>query len=105
LTKHRVLPGTILDVCCEAVVADIEKAARRIIAYCGLPCGRSLSLVHKTGRPVRIASATQSAPADLQERRRPLARLLKELSPPLADSILTRIRTPRANGVLMSSED
>ena len=57
---HRVLPaGSILDVRYEDVVADLEKMARRIIAYCGLPWDDRCLSFHETDRPVRTASATQ----------------------------------------------
>ena len=57
---HRVLPpGRILDVHYEDVVTDLERAARRIIAYCGLEWDRRCLTFHKTERPVRTASAMQ----------------------------------------------
>ena len=57
---RRMLPvGRILDVRYEDVVADLEKQARRIIAYCGLPWDDRCLSFHETDRPVRTASATQ----------------------------------------------
>lgn len=57
---RRVLPAqTILDVRYEDVVADLEKQARRIIEYCGLPWDDRCLSFHETERPVRTASATQ----------------------------------------------
>jgi tetratricopeptide (TPR) repeat protein len=57
---HRVLPaGRILDVRYEDVVADLEGAARRIIAHCGLDWDARCLDFHRTERPVRTASATQ----------------------------------------------
>ncbi len=56
---HRVLPGRILDVRYEDVVADLEGQARRIVAHCGLAWDPSCLEFHKTARPVRTASATQ----------------------------------------------
>jgi tetratricopeptide (TPR) repeat protein len=57
---RRVLPpGSIFDVRYEEVVADLEKAARRIIAHCGLPWDDRCLAFHETDRPVRTASATQ----------------------------------------------
>jgi hypothetical protein len=57
---RRVLPrASILDVRYEDVVADLEKAARRIIAHCGLPWDERCLSFHETDRPVRTASATQ----------------------------------------------
>ena len=52
-------PGRILDVSYEAVVADLEGQARRIISYCDLPWDDLCLSFHKTDRPVRTASATQ----------------------------------------------
>ena len=57
---RRVLPpGRILDVRYEEVVADLDSAARRIIAHCALPWDERCLSFHETGRPVRTASATQ----------------------------------------------
>jgi len=62
LMEHwqRVLPaGRILDVNYEDVVANLERAARRIIAHCGLEWDDRCLAFHRTERPVRTASATQ----------------------------------------------
>jgi len=62
LMEHwrRVLPaGSFLDVRYEDVVADLEGAARRIIAHCGLPWHDACLSFHDTERPIRTASATQ----------------------------------------------
>jgi tetratricopeptide (TPR) repeat protein len=57
---RRVLPaGRILDVKYEDVVGDLEGQARRVIAHCALPWDERCLSFHKTGRPVRTASATQ----------------------------------------------
>jgi tetratricopeptide (TPR) repeat protein len=57
---HRVLPaGRILDVQYEAVVADLEGQARRLIAHCGLDWDSRCLTFHQTDRPVRTASAIQ----------------------------------------------
>ncbi len=57
---RRVLPTeSFLDVQYEDVVANLEGAARRIIAYCGLPWDDRCLAFHETNRPVRTASATQ----------------------------------------------
>ena len=52
-------PGRILDVRYEDVVADLEGAARRIIAHCGLDWDARCLDFHSTARPVRTASAAQ----------------------------------------------
>jgi tetratricopeptide (TPR) repeat protein len=57
---RRVLPvERILEVRYEDVVADLEKQARRIIAYCGLPWDDRCLSFHETERPVRTASSAQ----------------------------------------------
>jgi tetratricopeptide (TPR) repeat protein len=57
---HRVLPaGRILDVSYEDTVGDLEGAARRILAHCGLPWDPRCLDFHRTERVVRTASATQ----------------------------------------------
>jgi tetratricopeptide (TPR) repeat protein len=57
---RTVLPAShFLDVSYEAVVADLEGQARRVIAFCGLPWDDRCLLFHKTGRSVRTASAIQ----------------------------------------------
>ena len=57
---HRVLPpARMLDVRYEDVVADLEGAARRIVAHCGLAWDARCLDFHRTERPVRTASAAQ----------------------------------------------
>jgi hypothetical protein len=57
---RHVLPAhSILEVCYEDVIGDLEGQARRIIDYCGLPWDSRCLAFHKTNRPVRTASATQ----------------------------------------------
>ncbi len=55
----RVLPGRILRVQHEDVVADLEGQVRRILDYCGLPFERACVDFHKTERAVRTASSEQ----------------------------------------------
>jgi len=52
-------PGAMLDVSYEDVVEDLEGQARRMIHYCGLPWDDRCVSFHKSGRPVRTASAVQ----------------------------------------------
>lgn len=55
-----VLPeGTVLPMDYEAVVADIEAAARRLVAACGEDWDPACLKFHETERPVRTASITQ----------------------------------------------
>ncbi len=57
---RRVIPaGTMLDVQYEDVVADLEREARRIIAFCGLPWDPCCLDFHRTERAVKTASVTQ----------------------------------------------
>jgi tetratricopeptide (TPR) repeat protein len=57
---HRILPvGRILDVSYEDTVADVESAARRVVAHCGLPWDAACLDFHRTERVVRTSSATQ----------------------------------------------
>jgi tetratricopeptide (TPR) repeat protein len=63
LMQHwrEVLPeGVMLDVQYEAVVADIEREARRIIAHCGLEWDGACLSFYKTRRIIRTASAAQA---------------------------------------------
>jgi hypothetical protein len=55
----EVLPGKILRVQHEDVVADLETQVRRILKYCGLPFEQSCLDFHKTERAVRTASSEQ----------------------------------------------
>ena len=57
--RHVLPAGRILDVRYEDVVEDLEKAARRILGYCGLPWDDRCLSFHQTDRLVRTASATQ----------------------------------------------
>jgi hypothetical protein len=52
-------PGRILDLRYEDIVADLEGAARRIVAHCGLEWDARCLAFHQTDRPVRTASAFQ----------------------------------------------
>jgi tetratricopeptide (TPR) repeat protein len=52
-------PGRILEVSYEALVADLETEARRIIAHCGLPWDAACLEYHRSRRGVRSASAAQ----------------------------------------------
>jgi Sulfotransferase family len=57
---HAALPeGTMLQVCYEELVADLETQARRIIAHCGLPWTDVCLEFHRTQRPVQTASVVQ----------------------------------------------
>jgi tetratricopeptide (TPR) repeat protein len=55
----RVLPGRVLRVQHEDVVADLEGNVRRILDYCGLPFEQGCLEFHKTERSIRTASSEQ----------------------------------------------
>ena len=54
-----VLPGKILRVRYEEVVADLETQVRRLLDYCGLPFEEACVNFHETERAVRTASSEQ----------------------------------------------
>ncbi|HEX4183479.1 MAG TPA: sulfotransferase [Caulobacteraceae bacterium] len=61
LMRHwdEVLPGRVLRVQHEDVVADLEASVRRILDYCGLPFESACIDFHKTARSVRTPSSEQ----------------------------------------------
>jgi tetratricopeptide (TPR) repeat protein len=61
LMKHwnNVLPGKVLDVRYEDVVADLESGVRRILEHCGLPFEEQCVRFHETERAVKTASSEQ----------------------------------------------
>jgi len=56
---HDVLPGRVLGVRYEEVVADLEGQVRRILEYCGLPWEDGCLKFHETDRAVKSASSEQ----------------------------------------------
>ncbi|MEX2125567.1 MAG: sulfotransferase [Woeseia sp.] len=56
---HRVLPGFLLDVQYEDVVANLESQVRRILDFCGLPFEENCLHFHQTRRAVKTASSEQ----------------------------------------------
>jgi len=56
---HEVLPGKVLDVQYEEVVADLEGQVRRILEYCELGWEETCLRFHETSRPVKSASSEQ----------------------------------------------
>lgn len=57
---HTVLPPeTILEVCYEDLVDDLEGQTRRLLEFCGLPWDDACLRFYETQRPVRTASVTQ----------------------------------------------
>jgi hypothetical protein len=61
LMEHwrRVLPLPMLEVDYEEVVADLEPAARKLVAWCGLEWDPACLAFHRTKRIVRTPSMTQ----------------------------------------------
>ena len=55
----EVLPGKVLRVKYEAVIADVETEVRRILDYCGLPFEEACLSFHETRRAIRTASSEQ----------------------------------------------
>lgn len=56
---HELMPGRILDVQYETVVADLDSQVDRILDYCGLPFEESCLRFHETERAVKTASSEQ----------------------------------------------
>jgi len=56
---HAVLPGRVLDVQYESVVADQEAQTRRLLEYCGLPWEDACLRFYETERAIRTASSEQ----------------------------------------------
>jgi hypothetical protein len=57
---HDVLPpGRVIDVPYEALIGDLDGAARRIVAACGLDWDPRCLDFHRTERPIRTTSSVQ----------------------------------------------
>ena len=56
---HELIPGFVLDVQYEHVVADLEGQVRRILEFCGLPYEEECLRFHETERAVKTASSEQ----------------------------------------------
>ena len=56
---HKVIPGKVLDVHYENVVADLDTQVHRILDFCELPFEESCLRFHETNRAVRTASSEQ----------------------------------------------
>ena len=55
----RVMPGAVLTVQYEQVVADLEGQVRRLLDYCNLPFEKACLEFHSNQRAVRTASSEQ----------------------------------------------
>ncbi|MGB5132472.1 MAG: sulfotransferase [Steroidobacteraceae bacterium] len=56
---HEVLPGQVLTVQYEEVVADFESQVRRLLEFCGLPWEEACLRFYESDRPVRTPSSEQ----------------------------------------------
>ncbi|MEQ8515671.1 MAG: sulfotransferase, partial [Chromatocurvus sp.] len=56
---EQIMPGAVLTVQYEKVVADLERQVRRILDFCDLPFENSCLEFHNTQRAVRTASSEQ----------------------------------------------
>jgi tetratricopeptide (TPR) repeat protein len=56
---NNVLPGKVLDVHYEDVVADLDTQVHRILDHCGLPFEEQCLTFHETDRAVKTASSEQ----------------------------------------------
>ena len=56
---HSALPGKVLEVHYEDVVADLETQVRRILEHCGLPFEEQCLRFHESDRAVKTASSEQ----------------------------------------------
>ena len=56
---RRVLPVPMLEIDYEETVADLERVARRMVAWCGLEWEPACLAFYKGKQPIRTASVTQ----------------------------------------------
>ena len=59
MCSSDLLPGRVLRVHYEDVVADLESAVRRMLDHCGLPFDPGCLTFHQTPRSVRTPSSEQ----------------------------------------------
>jgi tetratricopeptide (TPR) repeat protein len=90
---HAVLPGRVLDVQYESVVADQGGETRRVLEFCGLPWEDACLRYYETERAIRTASSEQvrrpiytDSVGLWQHYRRELAELIEILEPILTKS-------------------
>jgi tetratricopeptide (TPR) repeat protein len=101
---HAALPGRVLDVRYEDVVADLPAQVRRMLDFCGLSWEDACLNFHETERAIRTASSEQvrrpiygGAVGYWRRYERELAPLIEVLEPVLA-------RDGRDSGILLSSK-
>jgi hypothetical protein len=56
---QRVMPGFVLDVHYERIVANLEQEVRRLLEFCGLPFEDGCLRFHQTERAIKTASSEQ----------------------------------------------
>ena len=88
---HSVLPGKILDVDYERLVADTETEARRLVGHCGLSWDPACLQFHKDRSPVSTARTPGAARAASTSSRTisPCATGERNTNPCAAPAILT----------------
>ncbi len=95
--RETLPPGVMLEVEYEALVADFEPQARRIVAHCGLDWDPACLGFHNASRPVRTASSAQVRRPLYQTsvgRSRPYAGMLRPLLEALAGGEADPAATP-----------
>ena len=87
---HAVLPGRVLDIHYESVVADQSAQTRRLLEFCGLPWEEACLHYYETERAIRTASSEQvrrpiytSSVGQWRHYARELAELIEILKPVL----------------------
>ena len=102
---HAVLPGRVLDVQYESVVADQERETRRLLEFCGLPWEEGCLRYYETERAIRTASSEQvrrpiydSSVGIWRNYERQLAPLIEILQPLLSRSGYDSFDYPRTDG-------
>ena len=83
---RRVLPeGRMLELRYEDVVGDLEGAARRMIAHCGLDWSESCLCLPRNRSSGEDREREPGAPPDLQDGEKPLTPLSRDLAPLIAE--------------------
>jgi hypothetical protein len=90
---NEVMPGFVLDVNYEDVIADLDGQVRQILEFCGLPFEEACLRFHETERAVRTASSEQvrqpiySSSVNLWRNYEPHLDTLVHILKPLLDSL------------------
>jgi tetratricopeptide (TPR) repeat protein len=100
---HSVLPGRVLDVRYEDVVADLEGQVRRLLDFCGLAWDDACLRFHETERAIRTASSEQVRRPIYGESVGYWRRYEQELAPLIEVLKPVLERDGRESGILLSS--